>query len=349
MSESSDNSLSPQQEDTLLQDLRSLIEQGQQQAVTAVNHLLTMTYWQVGKRINEEVLQGERAEYGKQVVTSLAKNLTTHYGKSFETRNLRRMMQFAELFPDIEIVSPLVSQLSWTHFTIFITLQSHDARIFYINQAIDGRWSKRELLRQIDRKAYERSAIADTKLAISDGHHLIGNFKDPYYLDFLGLKEGYLENDLENALLKELELFILELGKGFAFVERQKRMIIDGDDFYLDLLFYHRKLKRLVAIDLKIGRFKAGHKGQMELYLNWLNQHERQEDEETPIGLILCAEAGKEQVELLNMQKDNIMVAEYWTQLLPKKLIEEKLHNALIEVKERLSQQNIIENNEEES
>lgn len=349
MSEVSDNSLSPQQEDTLLQDLRSLIEQGKQQAVTAVNHLLTMTYWQVGKRINEEVLQGERAEYGKQVVTSLAKNLTTHYGKSFETRNLRRMMQFAELFPDIEIVVPLARQLSWSHFLALIPIKSEESRFFYARAASASNWGRRELRHQIERKAFERSEIADKKLELAGQESLSGNFKDPYFLDFLELKEGYLENDLENALLKELELFILELGKGFAFVERQKRMIIDGDDFYLDLLFYHRKLKRLVAIDLKIGRFKAAHKGQMELYLNWLNQHERQEDEETPIGLILCAEAGKEQVELLNIQKDNIMVAEYWTQLLPKKLIEEKLHNALIEVKERLSQQNIIENNEEQS
>jgi len=126
-------------------------------------------------------------------------------------------------------------------------------------------------------------------------------------------------------------------------VERQKRMIIDGEDFSLDLLFFHRKLKRLVAVELKINRFKAGYKGQMELYLNWLNKHERQEGEEAPIGLILCAEAGSEQVELLNMQKDNIMVAEYWTNLPPKKLLEEKLHNALIEVRERLAERKLLE------
>jgi RecB family endonuclease NucS len=166
----------------------------------------------------------------------------------------------------------------------------------------------------------------------------------------LGLKDGYLENDLENAILKELELFILELGKGFAFVERQKRMIIDGEDFYLDLLFYNRKLKRLVAVELKLGKFKAAHKGQMELYLNWLNQYERQTDEQMPIGLILCAEAGAEQVQLLNMQKDSIMVAEYWTELPPKQLLEQKLHNALIEARERIARNKILfnpDNNEE--
>jgi predicted nuclease of restriction endonuclease-like (RecB) superfamily len=340
------NSLTNQSSDDLLRDLKSLIEQGRKQAVAAVNSALTVTYWHVGKRINEEVLHGDRAEYGKKIISSLARELTAQYGNSFESRNLRRMMQFAEVFPDFEIVSPLVSQLSWTHFTILMTLKSGEARSFYAQRTVDGKWSKRELQRQIERKAFERSEIANTKLELAEVNHLQGNFKDPYFLDFLGLKDGYLEDDLERALLKELELFILELGKGFAFVERQKRMIIDGDDFYLDLLFYHRKLKRLVAIDLKINHFKAAFKGQMELYLNWLNKYERQEGEEAPIGLILCAEAGTEQVELLNMQKDNIMVAEYWTDLPPKKLLEEKLHNALIEVRERLNERKLLNSGE---
>lgn len=328
----------------LLRDLKSLIEQGRGQIVAAVNSAIAVTYWHVGRRINEEVLHGERAEYGKQVVSSLAQELVAQYGKSFEAKNLRRMMQFAEVFPDVEIVVPLARQLSWSHFLTLIPLKSPKARLFYARTASESLWSKRELRHQIERKAFERSEIADTKLALAD--HLCGNFKDPYFLDFLGLKEGYLENELENALLKELELFILELGKGFAFVERQKRMIIDGEDFYLDLLFYHRKLKRLVAIDLKIDRFKAGFKGQMELYLNWLDRYERQEGEEAPIGLILCAEAGTEQVELLNMQKDNIMVAEYWTELPPKALLEETLHNALIEVRERLFEQRQLDSGE---
>ncbi|TWI72230.1 putative nuclease of restriction endonuclease-like (RecB) superfamily [Desulfobotulus alkaliphilus] len=341
MSSSLQNSFPDSRAGNLLQDLKSLIDQGRKQAVSAVNSAVTITYWHVGKRINEEVLHGERAEYGKQVVVSLAGELAALYGNSFEVRNLRRMMQFAEVFPDFEIVSPLVSQLSWTHFTILMSLQSSEARWFYARQAIEGKWSKRELQRQIERKAFERSEIADTKRSLAEAEHLNGSFKDPYFLDFLGLKEGYLENELETALLKELELFILELGKGFAFVERQKRMIIDGEDFYLDLLFFHRKLRRLVAVELKIDRFKAAFKGQMELYLNWLNKYERQNGEEAPIGLILCAEAGTEQVELLNMQKDNIMVAEYWTELPPKKLLEEKLHNALIEVRERLAERKL--------
>jgi len=329
--------------DVLLNDLRALIEQGKTRAVAAVNSALTLTYWHVGKRINDEVLAGVRAEYGKQVISSLSKRLVELYGKSFEARNLRRMMQFAEVFSDLEIVSPLVSQLSWSHFVLLLSLKTNDARSFYARKSVEGRWSKRVLQRQIERKAFERSEIADTKLSLCESSSLHGSFKDPYFLDFLELHDGYLENDLEQALIRELELFILELGNGFAFVERQKRMIIDGEDFYLDLLFFHRKLKRLVAVDLKIDRFKAGFKGQMELYLNWLNRYERQPGEEAPIGLILCAQAGTEQVELLNMQKDNIMVAQYWTELPPKEVLEKKLHTALIECRERMAERKLIE------
>lgn len=334
----------PERSANLLADLQGIISHGKVQAVAAVNSTLTLTYWHVGKRINEDVLRGERAAYGKQVIPTLAERLVEQFGRSFEARNLRRMMQFADVFPDAAIVSPLVSQLSWTHFTILMSLTDEQSRLFYAHQSAEHLWSKRELTRQIRRKAFERSEIADKKLDLSASSNLAGSFKDPYLFDFLDLPRGYLENDLEQALVHDLQQFILELGKGFAFVERQKRMIIDGEDFYLDLLFYHRRLKRLVAIDLKIERFSAGFKGQMELYLNWLDRHERQPDEAPPIGLILCTEAGTEQVELMNLQKDNIMVAEYWTELPPKKLLEEKLHTALIEIKERLATQKHIEN-----
>ena len=328
----------------LLADLQAIIRRGKSQAVAAVNSALTLTYWHVGQRINTEVLRGERAAYGQQVVASVAESLVAACGKSFEAKNLRRMMQFAEVFSDLEIVVPLARQLSWSHFLLLIPLPSQEARLFYTQQAA---WGKRELARQIERKAFERSHIADSKLALAAAPDLTdalaGSFKDPYFFDFLGLPQGYLENDLEQALIRELEQFILELGKGFAFVERQKRMIIDGEDFYLDLLFYHRRLKRLVAVELKIDRFKAAHKGQMELYLNWLDKYERQPDEAAPIGLILCAQAGTEQVELMNLQKDKIMVAEYWTELPPKAVLEEKLHTALIEIRERLTAQKRIE------
>ncbi len=333
----------PQTSTDLLADLREIIHRGKSQAVAAVNSVLTITFWHVGKRINDEVLQGERAAYGKQVIAPIAKKLVEQYGRSFEAKNLRRMMQFAEIFDDLEIVVPLARQLSWAHILVLIPLKTKEARLFYAEQASQAAWSKRELRHQIERKTFERAEIADGKLELAAASELSGAFKDPYFFEFLGLPDGYLENDLEQALIRELERFILELGKGFAFVERQKRMIIDGEDFYLDLLFYHRRLKRLVAVELKIDRFKAAHKGQMELYLNWLDKYERQPDEAAPIGLILCAQAGFEQVELMNLQKDNIMVAEYWTELPPKELLEQKLHSAMIEIKARLSERKRLE------
>ena len=275
-------------------------------------------------------------------INEIAEDLEIKYGRSFSERNLRRMIQFSEVFSDLEIVSPLATQLSWSHFVELLPLENHNASLYSAQKSAEEKWSKRQLRKQIERKAFERKEIA--QLQIKDDLPDVGTaFKDPYFLDFLGLKEGYLENDLESAILKEIELFILELGVGFAFIERQKRMIIDEEDFYLDLLFYHRKLKRLVAIELKLGRFKASHKGQMELYLKWLEKHEQQVGEKAPIGLILCAEKSNEQIELLEMGKNGIMVAEYWTDLPPKKKLEDKLHSILKNAKARLEQRNLLE------
>ena len=262
-------------------------------------------------------------------------------------KNLRRMVQFAQAFADPEIVASLMRQLSWTHFLQLLPLKTEPARHFYARQCMAERWSVRELHRQIERKAFERSEIASAQGSVLTAPSACETapavvFKDPYFLDFLGLRQGHDEADLETAILRQLEAFILELGRGFAFVERQKRMVIDGDDFYLDLLFFHRRLRRLVAIELKLGRFKAAHKGQMELYLKWLDKHERQPDEEAPIGLILCAESSREQVELLQMHKDGITVAEYWTELPPKLELEQRLHAALVETRERLARRGVL-------
>ncbi|MFC4094581.1 PDDEXK nuclease domain-containing protein [Euzebyella saccharophila] len=325
---------------TLFDDLAKIIEQGKRQVTSQVNSTLTIVYWQVGFKINTHVLEESRAEYAGEITAKVSRQLVEHFGKSFELRNLRRMMQFARMFPDLKIVSPLVTQLSWTHFIVLLPIKDENKRLFYASKAAEEAWSKRQLQFQIERKAYERKEIAKSQIMLAS-NKVSASFKDPYILDFLGVKDGYLEKDLESAIIKELELFILELGKGFAFVERQKRMIMDGKDFYLDLLFYHRKLKRLVAIELKLEEFKPAHKGQMELYLKWLNRYERQEGEEPPIGLILCAEKSNEQIELLEMGKDGIMVAEYWTDLPPKAQLEEKLHDALIEARERLGRKKL--------
>lgn len=326
----------------LFTDLAKIIEQGKTNLAKQVNSTITLVYWQVGYKINTHILENKRAEYGKEIVSTVSNLLASKYGKSFELRNVRRMMQFADYFPDFLIVSPMATQLSWSHFLELFSLKSTTAREYYAQKAIEETWSKRILRNQIERKAFERQEIA--AIQVTDEFSEIKNtFKDPYFLDFLGVKDGYLENDLEVAILKELEFFILELGKSFAFVERQKRMIIDGEDFYLDLLFYNRRLKRLVAIELKLGKFKASHKGQMELYLKWLDKYEKQEGENSPIGLILCAEKSYEQVELLEMHKDGIMVAEYWTDMPPKKELEQKLHAIMIEVKQRLENKKELE------
>lgn len=324
----------------LFRELTDIIEQGKEYVSTQINNTLTLVYWKIGSRINKNILEEERAEYAKRIVSTLSTQLVAQYGKSFELRNLRRMIQFSEIFPDFEIVSTVSTQLSWSHFVELLPLKSNEARLYYAHQSAQEHWSIRDLRRQIERKAFERKEIAKVQILTERGE-MQTSFKDPYFLDFLGLKEGYEENDLESAILKELELFILELGKGFAFVERQKRMILDGDDFYLDLLFYHRKLKRLIAIELKLGKFRPAHKGQMELYLKWLDRYEKQEGESSPIGLILCAEKSNEQVELLEMGKDGIMVAEYWTELPSKNKLEAKLHSALIEAKERIARKKL--------
>lgn len=331
-------------------ELRTLIATSRQRLAGAVNAELTRLYWTVGQRLATEVLGGERAQYGAQLVDGLGRQLSREFGRGFEAKNLRRMLQFAEAFPQIEIVVTLSRQLSWSHLVALIPLKAPEARLHYAQQAAQAHWSVRELRRQIERKAYERSLIASTQtnepaaLVARDAAEVPAPalvFKDPYFLDFLGLNQGYDEADLEAAILRQLEAFILELGAGFAFVQRQKRMIIDGEDFYLDLLFFHRRLRRLVAVELKLGRFKAAHKGQMELYLRWLDKHERQDNEEAPIGLILCAESSREQIELLQMHQDGITVAEYWTELPPKAELEKQLHAALVEARERLARRGL--------
>jgi len=305
------------------------------------NRRIVLIFWQVGNRINEEVLGNQRADYGKQIVSQLATQLTQMYGRSFEARNLRRMMQFAEQFSNVEIVSQLATQLSWSHFIEILPLKTLEAKLFYLNTAAHGLIGRNGLRDMISRKAYERKEIADTQISPASPIPP-GTFKDPYLFDVLGIKDEYSEDDVEEAILHELQKFILEFGKGFAFVERQKRMIIDGRDRTLDLLFYNRHLKRLVAVELKQGRFNARDSGQLKLYLKWLNRYERQEGENEPIGLILCSESGREEIELLEIDKDGIMVAEYWTTLPPKAEMEQKIQILLAETRERVAQRKLL-------
>ena len=328
-----------QEPERLIDEARRLIGEARQQAAAAVNASLTLLYWRLGQRIQREVLGSERAGYGDEIVVTLSRELVREFGRGYSEKNLRRMVQFAEAFPDEEIVVTLSRQLSWSHFSALLPLKQPLQREFYAEMSHIEGWSVRTLRERIDSMLYERTALSkqpDTlirqELATLRAK---GDFtpalvlKDPYVLDFLGIADRYVERDLEDAILRELENFLLELGAGFSFVARQKRIQLDGDDFYIDLLFYNRKLKRLVAVELKQGSFKPEYKGQMELYLRWLARYERENGEELPLGIILCAGKNTEQIELLELDAAGIHVAEYLTVLPAREVLERKLHDAI--------------------
>jgi len=328
-------------ESQVFERVSSIIESRKIRAGSFANREITLMYWEIGQYVNSVVLDGSRAAYGKQIVSTLSTQLQSKYGKTFDLQNLRRMMRFAERFSDFEIVSTLSTQLSWSHFVEVLPQKTDEARLFYAKEAAELNFGIQALRREIARKAYERREIANTRS--SESAPLPFNvFKDPYMLDVLGLKDNFAEADLEKAILAELESFLLEFGNGFSFVARQKRMTVGGDDFYLDLLFYHRDLRRLVAVELKIGKFKLSYKGQMELYLKWLDRYERRENENAPIGIILCPTASREQVELLELNKSGIAVAEYWTAMPPKAEFERKIREILVEARERLARRNLL-------
>lgn len=339
--------LSPSQE--LLEDLRALIVEARRQTIAVVNVGLTLLYWRIGKRIAEEILGGERAAYGEQIVATLSRQLVTEFGRGYADKNLRRMIQFAEAFPEEKIVVTLSRQLSWSHFSALLPLSQPFQREFYAEMVRIEGWSVRTLRERIDSMLYERTALSKQpdamirqELALLRSKDDVTPalvLKDPYVLDFLGLTDRFLERDLEDAILRELETFLLELGAGFSFVARQKRIQLDGDDFYIDLLFYNRKLRRLVVVELKQGNFKPEYKGQMELYLRWLVQHEQEPDENLPLGIILCAGKNTEQIELLELGAAGIHVAEYLTVLPPQEILRAKLHEAIETARKRIEVQ----------
>ena len=293
----------------LVEDLRQLIALARYQAAAAVNAGLTLLYWKVGERIRHEVLGSERAGYGEQIVATLS------------------------------------HQLSWSHFRELLPLSRPFQREFYAEMCRVKGWSVRTLRGGIDSMLYERAALsrkpdelAEQELALLHARGEVGPalvLKDPYILDFLDLKDHYLERDFEDAILRELELFLLELGAGFSFIARQKRIQLDGEDFFIDLLFYNRKLRRLVAVELKQGAFKAEYKGQMELYLRWLAKYEREGEEGSPLGIILCAGASSTQIELPELDGTGIHVAEYLTVLPSRDLLERKLEEAIATARTR--------------
>ena len=269
----------------LVSDVKTLIGESKQALAVTVNATLSMLYWQIGKRINDEVLQNKRAEYGQQVVKLLSEALIIEYGSGWSKRQLHHCLRFCEVFPDFQIVHTLCTQLSWSHIRLIIPIEAPLKREFYIEICKLEKWSVRTFQDRINSMLFERTAIS----------------KKP---------ELTITNDLNQ-------------------LKNEKQLSIDDDDYYIDLLFYHRRLKSLVAIDLKLGKFEASHKGQMELYLRWLEKHEMVSGENPPIGLILCASKNKEHIELLQLEHSNIKVAEYLTQLPDMKLLEERLHRAI--------------------
>ena len=335
--------LSSKHVSTLFLEIKNIIEETKTKTAVAVNSALTMMYWYIGHRINVEILQNERAGYGKEILATLSQQLMNVYGSGYSYSSLTRMIKLANAF-SLENIATLSQVLSWSHFRELLPIEESLKIEFYAHMCIADRWSVRTLSSRIDSMLYERTALSKKpeELIKYEIEQLKNGelspqilLKDPYILDFLGVKDRYLERDLEDAILREIEQFILELGAGFSFVARQKIIQIDNEDFKIDLLFYNRKLKRLIAVELKIGKFKAEHKGQMELYLRWLDKYEKEEGENSPLGIILCTDKKSEQIELLELHNSNIHVAQYLTVLPPKNILETKLHQAIENAKNR--------------
>ncbi len=332
----------------LLCDLRTLIDAGRTRVARAVNAGMVLLYWSVGDRIRREILQEKRAAYGEQIVATVSAQLTAEDRRGFSRFSLARMIKFAERFPDGQIVAALSQQLGWSHFVELLPIDDRLKRDFYAEMCRPEHWSLRTLRAKIGGLPFERTAIAKKPEelvrreleALRTEDRLTPDlvFRDPYILDFLNLHDSFSEADIEQAILRELEAFLLELGGDFSFLARQKRITVDNEDYYLDLLFFHRRLRRLVAIDLKMGKFQAADKGQMELYLRWLDWHDRRAGEEAPVGLILCAEKSAEHVQLLELEANGNRVAEYLTELPPRPLLDRKLHEAILLARRRLTE-----------
>ncbi len=358
----------------LITDLASLIEQGRKVAVRYVNTALVATYWLIGRRIVEYEQKGKkRAEYGEELLGKLSKELNRKFGRGFSSDNLEAMRRFYLSYPvkisetvsrklegqksatlsrnsNITLaIHPLIEKftLSWSHYRLLLRLDEPFNREFYEAECMRGNWSVRQLDRQIQSMLYERTALSRRKLSVIAKAHenpIIlkpeDEIKDPYILEFLGLKDEYSESQLEEALIRHLEHFLLELGNGFTFVARQKRITLEGSHYRLDLLFYHRILRCLVAIDLKIGEFTHADAGQMNLYLNYLKAKEKLPEENDPIGIILCTGKKKTIVEYaLGGMNNRIFASKYKLQLPAPEVLKAEIEHE----KQRLIEMKIVE------
>jgi predicted nuclease of restriction endonuclease-like (RecB) superfamily len=324
-------------------DKEVMCDDAQHVVVVYVNKHANLMFWHIGHFINEDLGYRKCSAYGDKIIATLSQRLTNHYGKGYTYSAVTRMMKVARIYHDEEMFATLSQTLTWSHFLELISIEDGTKRLFYQQMGIAEHWSVRQLRDKQDQMVYERSLpaakpeddIVKTLEKVSPTHmEPDAVLLNSYVLDFLGLSGYYSEEDLEAAIAKQLETFILELGQGFAFLERQKRFSIDGTDYYLDMLFYHRKLKCLVAIDLKLGKFKPQYKGQMELYLKYLQKHDMQPDENPPIGLLLCSEGNTEHIELMMLNEDRIKVAQYLTCLPNKQWFIDKLNRSILIAKE---------------
>lgn len=341
-----------QNENVLFSDVCGIIDNARKNIAVYVNSEICLTKWYVGKRIKEDVLYNQRAEYGKQVVKRLALRLTEKYGNGWSDRTLLHCIRAAYTFTEEEIVYAVRRQFSWTHIRSLMFVEDPLARQFYMEMCRIEHWDTRTLDAKIDAQLFERTAISKKpeelirkELSQLKEENVLQPdfvFRSSYFLDMLGLPDIYTEKDLESAIVSQMQEFICELGTDFAFLGRQKRITVDAVDYYIDLLFYHRSLHRLVAIDLKLGKFKPEHEGQMLLYLRYLDKKERRVGEDSPIGLILCSEGNTEHIEYLMLDDNSpIKVAQYYTQLPDKKLLAEKLQKAVAIAREHYLEQNL--------
>ncbi|WP_295730681.1 PDDEXK nuclease domain-containing protein [uncultured Muribaculum sp.] len=332
-------------ETALYDDVCTIIEDTRYRVAVYVNSEACLMNWHVGKRIKEDVLFNKRAEYGKQVIKRLAKKLKERYGSGWGYEKLKHSVRAAYTFSEDEIRYAVSTQLNWTHLRSLMSIDDPLKRQFYMEMCRIERWNTRTLNEKIDEQLYERTAISrrpeemiKAELRhVKETNELLPDivFRSSYFLDMLGLPDVFSESELEDAILTQIQEFLREFGTDFAFLDRQKRIPVDGVTYRLDLLFYHRGLRRLVAVDLKLGRFKPEYEGQMLLYLRYLNHHDRKEGEESPIGLILCSEGNTEHIEYLMLDETStIKVAQYYTKLPDKKLLSEKLQRAIAVAKE---------------
>ena len=324
----------------LFNDVCLIIDQARRHVATYVNVEACLMNWHVGKRIKEDVLYNQRAEYGKQILKNLSVKLTERYGTGWGTEKLKHCVRSAYLFSEDDIMYAARTQLTWTHLRSLMALKDSLERQFYMEMCRIEHWDTRTLDEKIDSQLYQRTAISQRpeevirrelkELREEDTLNPDIVFRSTYFLDMLGLPDVFSEKDLENSILNQLLEFIKELGSDFTFVDRQKRITVDSEDYFIDLLFFHRGLRRLVAIDLKLGKFKPAYEGQMRLYLRYLNKNDRKPWEEEPIGLILCSEGNTEHIQYFMLDDDSdIRVAQYYTELPSKELLADRLQRAI--------------------